>query len=88
MQHDGEGVQIQFEKSATLWDGEKGLLGAPKMGFMRIRNESTPMMISVEVSTESIYQSDGSWRVGLSNTKLVGRNAQSCIGTSGPVLTA
>jgi hypothetical protein len=36
---------------------KKGLLEAPKMDFMRLRNESTLMMIWVEISTEIIYRS-------------------------------
>jgi hypothetical protein len=42
---------------ALLWKGKRVLLGAPKMDFMRLRNESTLMMISVEISTEIIYRS-------------------------------
>ena len=37
---------------------KKGLLGAPKMDFMRLRKESTLTMILVEISTEIIYQSE------------------------------
>ena len=37
---------------------QKGFAKAPKMDFMILRNESTLMMISVEISTEIIYQSE------------------------------
>ena len=40
---------------ASLLKREKDLLGAPKIDFMRIRNEPTLKMISVEISTEIIY---------------------------------
>ena len=70
----------------TFWDGEKGLLEAPKWILWHFKNESTLMMTSVEISAEIIYQSDGSWCVGLSNTKHVHKNVQSCIGTCSPVL--
>ena len=39
------------------------------MDFMRLRNESTLMMILVEISAEIIYQSDGSlleWSIEMS----------------------
>ena len=42
---------------ALLWKSKRVLLGAPKMDFMRLRNESTLTMILVEISTEIIYQS-------------------------------
>ena len=37
---------------------KKGLLGAPKMDFMRLRKESTLTMISVEITTEIVYRSE------------------------------
>jgi hypothetical protein len=43
---------------ASLWKSKRGLLGAPKMDFMRLRKESTLTMILVEISTEIIYQSE------------------------------
>jgi hypothetical protein len=45
------------------------LLRAPKMDFMRLRNKSTLTMISMEISTEIIYRSDGSlleWSIKVS----------------------
>ena len=70
----------------TSGDGKRGLLGAPTIDFMRLRNESTlrwswwrsPQRLSIDPN--------GSWRVGLSNTKHVRRNVQSCIRTCSPAL--
>ncbi len=41
----------------SLREGERDLLGGTKIDFMRLRNESTLTMLSVEISTESIYRS-------------------------------
>ncbi len=38
--------------------GKRGLLGSTKKDFMRLRNEFTLTMISVEISTEIIYRSE------------------------------
>ncbi len=65
----------------SLWGGKRDLLESTKMDFMRLRNESTlwwswwrfPQRLSIDPA--------GSWRIGLSDTKQVRRNVQSCIGT-------
>ncbi len=46
-------MQFYVEKVLTT----KGVLVAPKMDLMRLRNESTLMMISGEISTEIISRS-------------------------------
>ncbi len=48
----------KFTTFALLWKGKRDLLGAPKWIFMRLRNESKLRMLSVEISTESIYWSE------------------------------
>jgi hypothetical protein len=56
----GRSAEIWMKKIvlfALLWKSKRVLLGVPIMDFMRLRNESTLMMISVEISTETIYQS-------------------------------
>ena len=45
-------------------ESKRGLLGGTKMDFMRLRNESTLTMLSVEISTESIYRSEYLCRSG------------------------
>ncbi len=48
----------KFTTFESLWRSERGLLGSTKMDFMRLRNESKLTMLSVEISTESIYRSE------------------------------
>ncbi len=70
----------------SLWGGERDLLESTKMDFTRLRNESTlwwprwrfPQRLSIDPT--------GSWRVGLSDTKHVRRNVQSCIRTCSPAI--
>ncbi len=57
------------QEKFTSGGGKRGLLRAPKMDFMRLRNKSTLTMISMEISTEIIYRSDGSlleWSIKVS----------------------
>jgi hypothetical protein len=42
---------------ALLWEGKRDLLESTNMDFMRPRNEPTLTMLSMEISTESIYRS-------------------------------
>ena len=49
---------------ASLWEGKRDLLESTKMDFMRLRNESKLTMLSVEISTESIYCSEYLFRSG------------------------
>jgi hypothetical protein len=58
-----------------------GLLGSTKMDFMRLRNESTLTMLSVEIFTESIYWSKYLCRsgcIGVSNVPSAYVRMQSC----------
>jgi hypothetical protein len=64
-----EGVlKSGWKKSTTFFvvvvESKRGLLGGTKMDFMRLRNESTLTMLSVEISTESIYRSEYLCRSG------------------------
>ena len=57
---------------ASLW---RGLLGAPNMDFMTLKNESTLAMLSVEIFTEIIYWSEYLCQSGsCSSTKRLRRN--------------
>jgi hypothetical protein len=61
IQHDGRECRFWLQNILCFEMVEKGLLGAPKMDFIRLRNnESTLMIILVRISTEIIYQSAGS----------------------------
>jgi hypothetical protein len=64
-----------MRRSAEIWmkkvlilrccgGAKRGLLGAPKMDFIRLRNESTLTMILVEISTEITYRSEYLCRSG------------------------
>ncbi len=48
----------KFTTFVSLWRSKRDLLGSTIMDFMRLRNESTLTMLSVEISTESIYRSE------------------------------
>ncbi len=50
---------------------KKEFANSTKMDLISLRNESTLRVFLVEISTENIYQSYGSWCVGLSDTKHV-----------------
>ena len=65
---------------------KRGLLGAPKMDFMKLRNESTLWLLRWRFPQRSPIDPNGPWRVGLSNSKHVHRNVQSCIRTCSPAL--
>ena len=67
-----------------LWELKNGFAISTKMDFYE--PESTLRVILVEISTDNIYQSYKSWGVGLSDTKHLCRNAQSCTKTSSPAL--
>ncbi len=57
----GRSAEIWMKKLllfVLLWKSKRVLLGAPKMDFMRLGKESTLTMISVEISTEIVYQSE------------------------------
>ena len=50
--------QKKFTNFASLWEDKRDLLESTKMDFMKLRNESKLTMLSVEISTESIYRSE------------------------------
>jgi hypothetical protein len=79
-------MQHNEKRKISLQELKKGFASSAKMDFMNIRNESKLRVIWVENFTENIYWSYGFWHVGLSDTKHVYRDAQSCIGTSSPAL--
>jgi len=56
------------------------------MDFMRLRMNYSKRCSRRRFPQRVSIDPTGSWRVGLSDTKHVCRNAQSCIGTCSPAL--